>query len=449
MKKDFFFIVFSFVFFGCGEQTEVEAQADKNATTELKEVVAPVIKRVLVKDLSPAQIKSFSIRNPCYLPLLRDSNLYLEGTPIGFSYKELFNLKLPQNHTYKNRYLVGQFNSLDDNFNSKGLIEVNPEINNLLEFKSLDPQIALFLDKAVYEKEYLDSLKKLLTSKYPTRVKEILNFYDKVWKYKTPPLNRNFGFANGAVYATGQEICMCEAFEDTLILNGSFGISGKRLDPRIYVDEAGVSHKSMVEYLPIKRGRKYYAGKYSITSKNWESQRKYDSLDIKHDQDVGGGNERVTYYKGKAQLPNFLLMYPSDEYPDAMHSNGIHECALVEMSMGLLGTPNSIGCIRVTDFGSKILRWWTPQDCNFFIIYSEDKYYKKYVDKNFEDFIPFKNNLEGDHFRKWLNDYYPFQAKQLNIDSEGDYKNGHVIDAYNLYEADYKKFKSSSDGTKK
>ncbi len=133
-------------------------------------------------------------------------------------------------------------------------------------------------------------------------------------------------------------------------------------------------------------------------------------------------------------------MKPAPEYPDAMTSNGIHEVALAELSRGMLGSPNSIGCIRVTDFGSKFLRWWTPQNCNFFILYSNDRYLKKLDTVDVETIYPFKTKEEGDKFRRWVNETMPDKAKALDIDPEGDHKNGFVIDAYTIYRKEYEQY---------
>jgi hypothetical protein len=233
---------------------------------------------------------------------------------------------------------------------------------------------------------------------------------------------------------------MCEAQEDTILQVGRFAISGKRQSPTVRITADGRQIRGLHESLPIGKRRSYYAGRYLITSKNWESQRKYEPLDIAHDNKLGGGNNRVTYYQGRAQLPNFLLMDPAPEYPDAMSSNGIHEVALAELSRGMLGSPNSIGCIRVTDFGSKFLRWWTPQNCNFFILYSNDLYVHKLDSIDPETIYPFKTKEEGDRFRKWLNEYLPDKAKSMDIDVEGDHRNGYVVDAYTAYKKEYDEY---------
>ncbi|MFM7814081.1 MAG: hypothetical protein ACKO66_06145, partial [Flavobacteriales bacterium] len=83
-----------------------------------------------------------------------------------------------------------------------------------------------------------------------------------------------------------------------------------------------------------------------------------------------------------------------------------------------------------TDFGSKFLRWWTPQDCSLFILYSNDRYVRKMDELNAGDLRPFRNQKEGDRFRYWINTFLPEQARYMEVDLEGDYMSEYLIDAY-------------------
>ena len=79
-----------------------------------------------------------------------------------------------------------------------------------------------------------------------------------------------------------------------------------------------------------------FTAEITISSKNNSTAEKMlesikpdlDKEDKIRDSITGGGNSRVTYFDGKSQLPNFLLMDPSSEYPGAMKMNGIHEGSL-------------------------------------------------------------------------------------------------------------------------
>ena len=390
-------------------------------------IVVPVRKRI--DELDQATIALYATTNPCYLPLLLDSTYYEKGRKVGFSFTELFNDRLPWGHPYGNRYLVGDFNVLDAAGNPRGVEERYPDLTYLQEFTGLDSAVIELLEAARLKQFSEDELNSKLVQAGVAVPDTLLNFYHKVWKYRTPPLVRKYGISGQTVYAAGQKLCMCEAKSDTLLFHGQFAISGKRQSP--------TADGRMVESLPLGKSRKYYGGRYYISSKNWERQRKYEPLDIARDSSVGGGNNQITFFKGRVELPNFMLLEPHPSFKGAMRSNGIHEVALSQLSRGMLGAPNSIGCIRVTDFGSKFLRWWTPQNCNLFILYQEDRYVKKMDDVEASELRPFKNQQDGDRFRKWINTEMPEQAEYLEVDPEGDYKSEYLIDAYIAHKKAY------------
>jgi hypothetical protein len=378
-------------------------------------------RRLPVSALSQDMLRDLAKNNPCYLPLLEDSSLYEKGKRVGFKFEDLYNARLPQGHVYRARYLVGDFNVLDEFGAVKGVEEVYPRIACLMEFQHLDSALIDMIERAGSDVNLASEVIARLQNSGMPGWEMLVNFLNKVWRYRTPPLARRYGISGNDVYAAGQRLCMCEAREDTLLFLGQFAVSGKRQSPG-----GGKMHES----LPTGTRRHYYGGRYYISSKNWERERKYEALDVARDQEVGGGNNQVTYYKGKAELPNFMLLEPAEDYPGAMTSNGIHEVALSELSRGMLGAPNSIGCIRVTDFGSKFLRWWTPQDCSLFILYSNDRYVRKMDELNAGDLRPFRNQKEGDRFRYWINTFLPEQARYMEVDLEGDYMSEYLIDAY-------------------
>ena len=231
---------------------------------------------------------------------------------------------------------------------------------------------------------------------------------------------------------------LCEACNDTLKLIGKFATSAKRQDFKFEKDSTGKEIKTPIEYVPTGPRRGYYAGLNRITSKNWETERSYDSLDIERDNELGGGNNRITIFDKKVELPNFLLIEPDKSYPKSMRRNGIHEIALNYLPRGMLGTPNSIGCLRISDFGSKFFRWWTPQNTKFFIAYNDSLYLKK-QESDPMSFLPFKSQEEGNKFRKWINEKYPSFAKRFDINIDGDYKNGFIIDGYYFFKNEYDK----------
>jgi len=396
-----------------------------------------------VNELSQEEIKNYSKSNSCYLPLLNDSTLYPDKKRSFFSWNELFNDSLSKDNPYRNRYLVGDFMALDENLQNIGIEEKNPNLAQLRDFEKYDQELFSLMDAAVDSKVNEAALFDFIQKKYPGDREQLINFYTKIWQFKTPALTKKFAVINSKAFALGQKVCLCEAKEDTLLMISQFSTSAKSLMPLEVKDENGkVLSTSYVRNMPLGKSRSYYGAQYLITSKNWETQRKYENLDRFHDEKLGGGNNRVTFYSGKAQLPNFLLMTPSKDYPKAMRQNGIHEVALSGLSRGMLGSANSIGCIRVTDFGSKFIRWWVPQNAKFFILYNEKRYFSELPIDSIEKYLPFKNEEEGNAFRKWLVETKPLKADQLEVDLTGKHDNGHIIEAYNLYGSEYESFKS-------
>ena len=429
MKLLFTFILFTGICFG-------QSDEEQSHKTTLKNIDENDPLRV--DALSQELIAIYSQTNSCYLPLLKNPALHYSGSKVGFEWSELFNNSLAKESQFKNRYLVGDFMALNEALESRGIEEKNPELSDLIDFKKYDTKLLGLFDIAERSASDAEFLYSYIRNKYAADSAELINFYRKVWHYKTPPFVRKFSRMGNNVYATGQRVCLCEAHEDTLLLIAQYATSSKRLEPNVKKDSTGkVVSVSHFEYLPIGKRRRYYASEYRITSKNWESDRMYEAADMLHDKKVGGGNNRVTYYQGRAQLPNFLLMEPTQDYPKAMHQNGIHEVALRELSRGMLGTANSIGCIRLSDFGSKFTRWWVPQDARFFVLYTKDRYHKKISLESIKDQLPFKNEKEGNLFREWLHENKPLKAKQLDIDIDGSYDNGFILDAYNLYGEEY------------
>ena len=331
--------------------------------------------------------------------------------------------------------------ALNEVLESRGIIELNPDLNKLFDFKEYDNQLIKLLNNAENSSTDKEILYDFIKENYPSDSLKLINFYEKVWIYKTPPFIRSFSRMRDKVFANGQKVCLCEAHEDTLVLIAQFATSPKRLNPIYTKDSLGNVIKVIhSQYLPIGKKRHYYASQYRISSKNWERKRKYEKEDLIHDEKLGGGNKRVTYFQGKYELPNFLLMSPTKEFPKATKQNGIHEVALRELSRGMLGTANSIGCIRLSDFGSKFSRWWVPQNANFFVMYTEERYHKEFSLESIQDQLPFKNEVEGNAFRKWLHDNKPLKAKQLDIDIEGSFVNGFILDAFNLYGSEYENY---------
>jgi len=428
--------------YSCGFSSNGSSKS--KVAQDIEAPVTTVKSRPNISELTQEQIRSYAKINSCYLPLLNDSTLYPDNKRSYFSWNELFNDSLAKDNPYRNRYLVGDFMALDENLQNLGIEEINPDLSKLLDFEKYNQELFSLMDAAVDSKDSETALFAYIKKNYPEDSEVLTNFYSKIWQFKTPALNKKFAVINNKAFALGQKLCLCEAKQDTLLLISRFSTSAKSLIPSEKKDETGkVVSTSYVRSLPIGKTRSYYGAQYLITSKNWETARKYENLDKFHDEKLGGGNNRVTFFKTGAQLPNFLLMTPGKDYPKAMRQNGIHEVALSGLSMGMLGSANSIGCIRVTDFGSKFVRWWVPQNAKFFILYAENRYFSELPIESLEDYLPFKNEEEGNAFRKWLIETKPLKASQLEIDLTGKYDNGHILEAYNLYGKEYEAYQSN------
>lgn len=402
----------------------------------------PEYKPKPIASLSLEELWSYYLINPCYLPLIKDSALWEPGKNIGFDYADLFNDSLPFDHNYRNRYLVGDFNVIDRNGNSNPLQEIYPHIKNLLEFNSTPINILRRLDSLKYGTKAYDSVLLEIDTVMSAESASIFkNFLLKVWSYKMLPISRDYSFYWSSLFSAGQYVVLCEACEDTLVMIGKFATSAKRLNIGHRTNEAELISEYYYTDLPIGRYRNYYAGLNTISSKHWEYGRFYNQLDKQRDEELGGGHNRIVMYRNKVELSNFMLLVPHPDYPKAMKNNGIHEVALSDVARGMLGTANSVGCLRVSDFAAKFIRWWTPQDCKLFIAYNDTCYDNQInYEGNILDYLPFKNEEEGLAFRKWINTFYPFYAKILEIDEEGSYRNGYVIDGYYHFKDEYDKY---------
>jgi len=432
------FYFFSLVFFwSCSSPPPPTARQVKP--------VPPSVEKKKISQYTQQELWDAYLRNPCYLPLIQDSSLWQKGMQAGFVYDELFNDSLSADHPYRHRYLVADFNAVLPSGLAKGAHEIYPTLLDLSEFKGISTDLLQRMENALPGSEEYNKIKTEMTARLGAGSTMVFfNFFDKVWRYRMVPISRPYSIEGSNIYSAGQSIVLCEACQDTLKMVARFATSAKRQDIGFRTGPDEVKRKYYFEYLPTQERRKYYAGLYRITSKNWETARKYDSLDIARDKEVGGGNNRITFYQGAAELPNFLLLQPDPRYPNAMKSNGIHEVALRELARGMLGTANSIGCLRVSDFGSKFLRWWVPQNCKTFVSYQDSLYHKKIKSEQpIEAYLPFKNETEGNAFRKWLNTYQPQAAKILDISEKGDYKNGFIIDGYYYFKDQYSSYLSS------
>ncbi|MBT6808810.1 MAG: hypothetical protein HOA52_04920 [Flavobacteriales bacterium] len=403
-------------------------------------------RQILFQNKAQVENSQFDInellkKNPCYIPIYKNID-YLRNKSILFN--ELINSEISELNPYKYRFLVGDLNTLDENGKSRGVKESFMKIEDSWEF------IELFDFSEEYNISYdsllnLDSkvfsiLQKEKKEKLQSQLRLLKNYHSRVGRYLEDEIEKNYSSYGGYRY-TGQKLCFCEVNNDTILLIAEH-VTSARGKTRHQISEdsiTGIKKFAYSEAFPIGDQRKYYAAQNKISIKNWETQRKYNSDDKFRDSLLGGGNSRVTFFDGKSQLPNFMLIDPDPLYPRAMKMNGIHEGSLSNMSRCMLGTPQSLGCFRTTDYGSKFSRWWTPRYANLFIYYDEDRYTNKELPEEEMTGIklPFKSKSEGNKFRKWVNNNYPSFAKKIDLEEEGSCSNCFIQQAWELYYHEY------------
>lgn len=310
---------------------------------------------------------SLLLRNPCYYPLYVNID-YRNNRHLA--YHELFNDSLHEHPFFAGRYVMGEFNTILPDGSSKGVKERLPEpqeIDEFFEALNFAASRGIVPDSlwTFNEVEFADLLTGQLDSLavfYSFLLMK--NFHEQVNHFRAQVVDTDYNYIWRHQYHSGQHLCMCEAKEDTIYLVARFATSAKAWT------------KPMNRHFPTGKSRSYYAPINTLASRNWEWGRRYGDFERQRDKEMKGGSAWVTIYEGSVQLPNFMRIDPIEEYKDAMWQNGIHTQALPYLVGGMLGTPNSMGCLRVTSYASRFIRWWVPTHSKLFIYYTDDNYFK-------------------------------------------------------------------------
>ena len=278
------------------------------------------------------------------------------------------------------------------------------------------------------------------------------NYIEKVKKYKEPEIEKSYSIFQGRKYNVGQNLCFCEIKNDTIILEAKHATSSQgqtrifekdSITEELILDERGKKISVFSKRFPINEHRSYYAPVYKLSSRNWDRERDYSEYDAYRDSLLGGGTSNVALFDSVVPLPNFITLVPDKKkYPRAVMKNGIHEGSLNMMSRCMLGTPQSLGCFRMNDYGSKFARWWIPNHTNFFIYFDEEKYSGEQIDST-QALVPFYSPKEGDVFRQWIHKNYPNYAKEIDLDISGSCDNCYIYLAWQKYG---EKFIDSKEG---
>jgi hypothetical protein len=291
----------------------------------------------------------------CRIPfeVLKDSKT---GKPFPQSAALNENAKLSEN--LRQRYIVADLNSADENGDCRGAEEHFTPVGELSEFPRLRAIAAVRqTEVAALAKDSAESL--LASEAVPgdsaglaRELEDLQNYLQQVERYRTQPVVKP-RVVNG--YCVGQSLSLCE------IVDG---------EPKLVFRFVTSSSKSLP---PLYR---YYAPINFIKSRNWSSDRRYTSADARRDERMGGGGARIVPFANGGrpiEMPNFLHFLPEAGYTGETQ-NGIHQIAGGLDSGGTFGAPVSLGCIRLNKYQAKLARWWTPSHAKFFVHFEPNRY---------------------------------------------------------------------------
>jgi hypothetical protein len=320
---------------------------------------SPAAGQATINAMSAGKIAD--IDAPCRIPFekLKDTKT---GAPFPLSAAMNENEKLPAH--LRGRYIVGDFNSADENGMCKGVKEYLTRLDQLsefprlrkiaaernVEFTSLAKENVAALARA---EETLDDFEAL-----SFELDDLKNYLEQVRRFETDHIVKARVY-NG--WCVGQTLNFCE------IQNGK---------PKLVY--RFITSSSRWQQRP---DNKYYAPINVIATRNWSSDRRYTPADAKRDKRMGGGRNHIAMFENGGnpiEMPNFMHFLPDKGYVGE-RANGIHQIAGGLDSGGTFGAPVSLGCVRLSKYQAKLARWWTPQQAKFFI-YLETNSYRNYGD---------------------------------------------------------------------
>lgn len=299
---------------------------------------------------------------PCRIPFEKLKDVKTDA-PFPMSAAVNENDKLADN--IRNRYIVADLNSADDEGYCRGVTEHISRLHELTEFPRLRKiALARKVEIATLAKETPKSL--LDAEETPAdelaaleiELEDLNNYLQQVHRFKTDPVVKARVY-NG--WCVGQTLNFCEIKAGKPKLVYRFVTSSSRWQQR--------------------PNNNYYAPINVIQNRNWSSDRRYTPADAKRDERMGGGHAHIAMFENGGrpiEMPNFLHFLPDKGYTGE-RANGIHQIAGGLDSGGTFGAPVSLGCIRLSKYQAKLARWWTPRQAKFFI-YLEANGYRNYGD---------------------------------------------------------------------
>ena len=186
----------------------------------------------------------------------------------------------------RQRYIVADLNSADENGNCRGVEEYFSPVDELSEFPRLRAiAVARKTDVASLAKESLELAPRVRRAAaraehapgLALELEDLRNYLDQVHRYKTDPVSKP-PVVNG--YCVGQTLSYCEIVDGQPKLVYRFVTSSSRSPP------------------PLNR---YYAPINFINTRHWSSDRRYSPADARRDARMGGGDARIDSLRQRRQ----------------------------------------------------------------------------------------------------------------------------------------------------
>ena len=274
---------------------------------------------------------AFGEENSCALPFEKMTD---PRSNTHFALSDAINSNASLNPSYRSRYVVADLNTTNEAGKCRGVEESYPT-----------PEESGFFEDPV-----------LSRGGFPEFQSLVLHFYHA--PLKRPP----------TLVFRGERLCIGQTISLCQIRNGQ-----PALIAHFLTSSANGSYGA-----PL---RTYYSEYNRIATRHWSSDRPYPAAQAELDAAMGGVDGRhlsgnsLARFKGKFEMANFLNFVPEPGFKGETQ-NGIHKTSGGERPGDDLGAPVSLGCIRLTDYASKLARWYIPLNSKFFIHYDKTHYKK-------------------------------------------------------------------------
>lgn len=341
--------------------------------------------------LAPTQTLAWQ-NNPCGAPFTAEAAVAIPGAPFPLSSLEISEAR--PSAAVPIRYIVVDLDTVGADGRCRGINERYPSLDDVSDFALLRRvaqarNVSLRDVSAWSDDEILASARSFLGAQAVSQLprdrigfekRALFSYLHRVHPFSFRQAGRpesgqvnpvaKAGFHEG--YCIGQRVHLCEMQP-----------SGQARELAVFATSAAHGR-----YYPSGSGppRTYYAPINFVNTRRWANQwGTYLDTDLYRDFDLGGAHvgrpadsregARVLTYtnNGTAEMPAFVNFVPDRGYVGE-RGNGFHERSRAEITASQLGAPVSHGCIRLTNFASKFLRWWVPLGAKVFFAYHPGRY---------------------------------------------------------------------------